>query len=155
MILTRYHYGADCAMGKLDSKYFEETLYTLELGWNPDETRPGGRNDVSCVPDGTYQLITFKRPKNGMVVPQLLNAELGVFRFEDELPPHGGRFLNLIHPGNTVDDIAGCIAPGMWAPAPGEVRQSRDAFIHIMEAFHQGDQELIIQPARTIEIFNK
>ena len=140
--------------GKLTSEFIEPTLFTLERPWRADTNHLGGQNEVSSVPNGTYKLVPFKRPrKDNIIVPQLLNKELGVYLFEDELPPEGGRFLILMHPGNKVEDIIGCIASGSWKREPYEVNSSRDAQALIMQAFYEGDRELTITSFHTKEIY--
>jgi hypothetical protein len=43
----------------------------------------------------------------------LVNEELGVWYQKDDRPEDWGRYLVLIHSGNYVDDVVGCIAPGL------------------------------------------
>jgi hypothetical protein len=72
----------------------------------------GGLPFTSCVPDGSYELIPHKRP-NGDDVYALRNTDLGVYYTPEEKGSKQGRFLILFHAGNFVEDIVGCIAPGM------------------------------------------
>ncbi len=154
MRLIRNNSDQDFMGGRLISEFIEPLLVTLERPWVADTMHPGGMNDVSCVPNGTYKLVPFKRPrKDNIIVPQLLNKELGVYLFEDEMPPEGGRFLILMHPGNTVKDIVGCIASGTYKLEPDQVNSSRDAQALIMQAFYEGDRELTIETFRTKEIY--
>jgi len=87
------------------------------------------------------------------MVPQLVNEDLGVYKFEDDLPLEGGRFLILMHPGNTVQDIVGCIACGMYKHSEYSVSDSRDAQAYVIQAFNEGDRELIIESVDTKEIY--
>jgi hypothetical protein len=44
----------------------------------------------------------------------LSNPDLGVYEQEFNVPEPGrGRYLILIHSGNSSEDVVGCIAPGM------------------------------------------
>lgn len=88
-----------------------QIYHTVELPWLRYE-HPGGRSGRSCVPDGEYDLVPFTRP-NGDKVLALINPDHGVWLHQEDRPNPWGRFLILIHAGNTVDDIAGCIAPGL------------------------------------------
>lgn len=153
MKITRRNFADSFTGGKLYSDHFDTPLYTLEQEWRPDKNHAGGENDNSCVPNGTYQLIAFKRPRNGLIVPQLVNEDIGVFEFEANLPPEGGRFLILMHPGNTVKDIVGCIASGMWKEHENSVNDSRDAQMHLIQAFREGDTELTIESFNTTETY--
>lgn len=155
MKLTRNIHAEIGTLGNLKSDFLEDQiLSTIERPWVAHTQRPGGANDVSCVPDGIYKLVPFKRPRNGMIVPQLFNPELGVYLFEDDLPPEGGRFLVLMHPGNFVKNVIGCIASGMSSSLePFRTYESRDAQILLMQAFNAGDTELIIESFHTKEIY--
>jgi len=153
MKIIRNNFQQGFTEGVLYSKYLDDVIHTLEQEWRPDKTHTGGTNDNSCVPNGTYRLQAFKRPKNGMIVPTLYNNDLGVYRSLIELPPEGGRFLILMHPGNTVRDIVGCICCGTWKKHPGHVGSSRDAQALVLQAFNAGDKELIIESVDTKEIY--
>ena len=154
MKLIRNNFDEDFIGGRLTSEFIEPTLVTLERPWIATSVHNGGKNDISSIPNGTYKLVPFARPsKDNIIVPQLMNKELGVYLFEDEMPPEGGRFLILMHPGNIVDDIVGCICSGSWKREPHEVNSSRDAQAYILQAFHAGDTELIIESFYTKEIY--
>lgn len=88
----------------------DKRLYSLERPWIPDA--PGGTPNLSCVPAGTYKLIAHTRP-DGDDVLALVNPGLGVYYLAKDRPHRVGRYLILIHPANLVNEIAGCIAPGM------------------------------------------
>lgn len=104
LILVRGHDG----LGVLYCA--DKRLHSLERPWLPDA--PGGTPSLSCVPAGTYKLIAHSRP-NGDDVLALVNPGLGVYYLPQDRPHKVGRFLILIHPANYVDEIEGCIAPGM------------------------------------------
>lgn len=87
--------------------------HILERPWIDEG--PGGKPNESCVPYGKYDLEPFTRPDNTEVY-MLVNESLGVYRFQEDVPPEGGRFLILIHVGNYIDDIIGCLAPGLAQP---------------------------------------
>jgi hypothetical protein len=67
---------------------------------------------VSCVPDGSYQLLEHVRP-DGTEVLALRNPDHGVYYDRGERPDTGGRYLILIHSANYVEQVQGCIAPGI------------------------------------------
>ena len=91
--LVRYCYGPDCVLGllKIGEANQQMTLWTVERPWQ------GNAKFLSCIPDGEYGLIAFDSKDHP-----------GCWC----LTPVPGRTGILIHPGNTVDDVQGCIAPG-------------------------------------------
>lgn len=108
LILERYNYSDTETEGKLwldDETFF----YTLERPWRPG--MPGGVSFESCVPDGEYELIPHTRP-NGHAVYALRNPACHVYYTAEERGDRPGRYLILIHAGNYVHDVVGCIAPG-------------------------------------------
>lgn len=155
MKIIRNNFAEAYTEGVWTSDFIEDDIFTLEQEWRPDKTHLGGTNDNSCVPNGTYTLRGFRRPKNGILVPMLYNKDLGVYRSKIELPPEGGRFLILIHPGNRVEDVVGCICCGLWKQGPGHVGSSRDAQALIVQAFNEGDKELEIVSFDTKEIYQE
>lgn len=109
MLLERYSYSTTETEGLLtlpDSR----VLNTIERPWVPG-TAPGGTPFKSCVPDGLYMLAPFKRP-SGEQAYILWNEDLGVYKFPEHHAALPGRDLILIHTGNWVSDVVGCIAPG-------------------------------------------
>lgn len=72
--------------------------FTCELPWK------GNANQISCIPKGNYLVVSRHSPKYG-----------------DHWHVTGvpGRDLILIHSGNTINDIKGCILIGS---ARGEVK---------------------------------
>jgi len=101
--LYRFAYTPDETQGRLVID--GQTFWTIERSWIKGE-RKGGMPFKSCIPDGEYQLVPFER-SNGDVVPALVNHDLGVHLHS------GPRTACLIHSGNVVDDVVGCIAPGL------------------------------------------
>ena len=97
----------------LNRRYFAHgTFGTLQL---PDGTelvtveRPWANNqrNVSCVPEGTYTLRKHNSPNHGQCFA-LEAVTLGV-----EIYGPSQRTHILIHSANTVDQLEGCIAPGL------------------------------------------
>ena len=119
----------------------DKTLHTVEQEWRP--TAPGGESFNSCVPAGRYDLIKHVRP-NGQEVVALVNPGLAVFYEDLDRPSSVGRYLILIHPGNTHADVVGCIAPGLGRSGQ-MVTSSRDAMKKIMEYISDEPAEIIIK----------
>lgn len=154
--LTRFHYGPDVTLGRLQAGALE--LATLEEPWLPNPRGPGGSrrgpaSRESCVPDGLYQLS----PHDGarfQDVWRLSNPELGVFDFPDQrASPEWGRASVLIHSGNTVLDIEGCILVGLnhgRLTVEGQnlpaVLSSRVALNLLRAALGEGGHQLAIRP---------
>lgn len=108
-------------------------IYTLERPWI--DSAPGGKPFESCVPDGKYQLVPHTRP-NGQRCVALVNPDLNVYYLKQSRPNNVGRYLVLIHSGNFVDDVVGCIAPGIGRTiynARRMVTDSRNALERIMQ----------------------
>lgn len=111
LYLIRDSYGPRETMGTFTDKDGNVLAHTMERPWVPDSDHPGGTSFESCVPDGIYQLVPHTRP-NGDKVVALENPDLGVWYQKQDRPEPWGRYLVLIHSGNYVDHVVGCIAPG-------------------------------------------
>lgn len=107
---------------------------TLEEGWAPDPDGPGGQRREaglreSCIPDGVYDLRPHFTTKYPLGVWHFVNPNLGVYQPGGR--PSGqkwGRDAVLIHSGNTVDDIEGCVLVGKrHGTATGPDGRSRHA----------------------------
>lgn len=148
MILTleRYAYLEDFTRGEF---FVEGHIYqTIERPWVKNPEAPGGMPFKSCVPDGEYRMRSFVRP-SGDKVMILSNPDLGVYEQEVDMPvPGKGRYLILIHVGNTVEDVVGCIAPGMTGDLKN-VWKSRKAMKEIMEHLEGYEHTLKITPRGT------
>ncbi len=91
--LVRYCYGPNQVNGLLKfGQNFELGVWTVEKPWRDNQIF------VSCVPDGSYPLVAFDSPDH---------PDCWV------LTPVPNRNGILIHVGNTVDDVSGCIAIGL------------------------------------------
>ncbi len=143
LILERYCYSDTETEGTLwldDDDY----LFTLERPWV--EGLPGGMPFESCVPDGEYELLPHVRP-NGDHVLALRNPDLHVFYTKEERGDEDGRYLILFHSANWVEQINGCIAPGLVrtiAENKRMVRSSRAAMAKIMSRKYTS---ILIRPA--------
>lgn len=89
-------YGKFETRGSLFVLDGHELLYrckTLELPSN------GNQRNVSCIPEGVYDVVKIESPKRGTVF------------FVQDVP---GRDSILIHVGNYTTDTQGCIIPGSY-----------------------------------------
>ncbi len=121
------------------------SLFTIERPWIP--TDPGGMPFESCVPAGRYDLVPYVRG-NGDVVRALVNPGLGVYFRKNERPNGIGRYKILIHAGNWVTDIVGCIAPGYGRTVSSKgpmVTQSRKAMSLLMNWLGDDEAEIVIR----------
>jgi hypothetical protein len=123
-------------MGRLNVG--EVTLHTVEQEWR--STHPGGQPNNSCVPAGRYKLIKHTRP-NGDNVLALVNPGHAVYHYDHQRPNDVGRFLILLHSGNTSKDVVGCIAPGL-SRSNAFVGSSRPAMGYIMD--YVGDDDAVL-----------
>jgi len=117
-------------------------LQTIEPPWIA--TDPGGKSRESCVPAGRYLLRPHKRPSGDESVA-LVNPGHAVYYLASDRTNDVGRFLILIHPGNWVSDVVGCIAPGKTRANSEKgrmVTSSKSSMRAIMD--HIGGDEAII-----------
>lgn len=129
--------NADCTLGIL--LVADLALSTIERPWIPSSTCKGGAKGLSCVPIGTYDLVLHDTPKHPRTFA-LVNFDLDVLHNEgDDHDPDIDRVACLIHPANFVNQIEGCIAPGLRHTKAPEgtlggymVVNSRDAFAKLM-----------------------
>ena len=140
--LERYCYSDTATEGHLwlDNENF---LCTLERPWIAG--MPGGMPFESCVPDGTYDLLPHVRP-DGTKVLALRNPDLHVYYTKEERGERSGRYLILLHAANYVEEVAGCIAPGLSRTIAGNrvmVRSSREAMRKIMAGNYR---KIVIEP---------
>jgi len=145
MIITldRFAYLDDCTRGVLNVG--NQSFQTIERPWVKNPAGPGGLPFESCIPDGTYHLRHYTRP-SGKKAFILSNADRGVYESDEERVDHSwGRYLILIHPGNTVEDVVGCIAPGLTG-ADRSVGNSRNAMLKLFELLEGGEHDLAVRP---------
>lgn len=131
LVLKRYCYSDTHTEGRLYLPS-DEHFYTMERPWIGGV--PGGMPFKSCVPDGQYELIPYRR-SNGDDVYALRNPDLGVYFTKDEKGDAPGRYKILCHAGNFVEDVVGCIAPGIGTTIHNNrpmVTSSRQAMKRIM-----------------------
>lgn len=122
----------------------DERLHTIERPWIA--TDPGGKPYESCIPAGRYQLRFHEHHGNKVVA--LTNPGHAVFYRDEDRDGGVGRFMVLIHVGNWVDDVVGCIAPGKARATSGDgrpmVTSSKDSMKKIMEYIGYDDAEILI-----------
>jgi hypothetical protein len=109
--LIRHAYLPTCTLGRLEVGRLQ--LATIERPWIRNPDGPGGKPRVSCVPDGEYRLIQHSSERFPNVWA-LINPALGVWYQPHDVPRNQGwgRSAVLIHAGNRVRDVIGCIAVG-------------------------------------------
>ena len=143
LTLERYAYAETETEGRLwlDD---ETALYTLERPWI--DGLPGGMPFESCVPDGEYELIPHTRP-NGDHVYALRNPDCGVYYTEQERGDRDGRYLILIHSANWVEQVVGCIAPGLVRTIAHNKRMVRSSRHAMRKVMARKWDSIIIEPA--------
>lgn len=123
-------------------------IWTIERPWRPGSSA-GGENFESCIPDGEYDCEYYQR-SNGQDSIRLFNPDLGVYRTKSDRPNNEGRWDCLIHVGNYMDDVVGCIAPGLTRTIDRNrrmVANSRKAMRLLMAHFHNhGFTKVLIRP---------
>lgn len=145
LTLKRIAYLRDYTAGLLT--VLNQTFSTVERPWIPTPAHRGGTNSFSCVPDGDYKLEPFVGARFQNVYA-LSNPDLDVYV---GLPTGKlGRSAILIHEGNTVKDVIGCIAIGMAASADGSrVSESVQALNFLRSILGKDVHTLSISPKGT------
>ena len=145
LTLQRFAYLDNCTRGELHVG--DQSFQTVERPWIKNAAGPGGLPFESCIPDGTYHLRAYTRP-SGKKAFILSNSALGVWEQDSDRPnTEWGRYLVLIHVGNTVKDVVGCIAPGLTG-TDRAVGSSGAAMVKIIELLAGSEHELRIAPKR-------
>ena len=144
MIITleRFAYLSDCTRGVLHVG--TDAFQTVERPWVRNPDGKGGTPFESCIPDGTYRLRGYTRP-SGKKAFILSNPDQGVYEQQEDMGGAIGRYLILIHPGNTVADVVGCIAPGLTG-GERSVGSSRNAMLKLHELLDGMEHELRVAP---------
>lgn len=119
MDLIRYCYGPDETLGLL--KFGEYALWTVECPWQLNQ------RFTSCVPDGEYALCAFDSP-----------AHPDAWQIID-VPNRDGI---LIHVGNNVGAVTGCVAVGLTRSGTS-VWNSVDALRLMNEEINRDDPHII------------
>lgn len=126
--LERFAYSPHGTFGRLTVG--DTTVFTVERPWLLNRARE------SCVPEGIYTL----RMRHSPVVKR---SSGGRYSEGWEVCDVPGRTFIMIHPGNNMYDVIGCIAVGTdlsWiqtSRSPGPVwavSNSQGAFDEVMEA---------------------
>lgn len=102
----RHGYLPEMTLGWL--VYGDLRLATIEPPWIPVQEHRGGKPSESCVPDGRYELEPHET-EGFPNVWALVNPDLDVHHWWAPV----GRYAILIHQGNWVRDVVGCIAVGL------------------------------------------
>lgn len=138
LILTRF-YLPKCTLGVMTGDDGLD-IKIMERPWKQNKPFE------SCVPEGTYTVIRDERPSHKYTFC-LINEDLDVYRY----PSSGKRDSILIHVGNKVEDVVGCLAPGVMfgtkAPAAGYNADGENVVLRSADGFRKlngyigGDQE--------------
>ena len=111
-----------------------------------DQSQPGGKvPGETRIPAGTYKILVRK---HGGYHSRCSRRFPAMHKGMLELAEVPGFTDILIHPGNTDDDTAGCILPGIGASLAGRysVQQSVTAYCRLYElvimAAHLGELEI-------------
>jgi len=123
--LARWAFTPFGVFGELSVGGF--SCFTVERPWLDNEPFR------SCIPAGEYRLVRGFYHRGGYPA------------FEVRDVP--GRSLIKIHAGNTMDDVVGCIAPGMglgWLDGKWAVIRSRLALTTFMDVLPDSEASLVI-----------
>lgn len=120
--LERFAYTPQGTFGRL--KVGNKEWYTVERPWEENKQR------ISCIPEGVYKL----RQRLSEVVQRTSG---GAYARGWEVTNVPNRTFIMLHVGNTMDDLAGCISPGKsltFLKGKWAVASSRVAFDEMMAA---------------------
>lgn len=97
LTISRTFYHDNVTLGKLQIEHlYHKPVFTLEEPWN--DNKPS----ISCIPEGNYRCIPHGWKGEPVRMKQCWEIT-GVL----------GRSAILIHVGNTVKDIEGCVLVGL------------------------------------------
>lgn len=151
--LVRFAYLSDCTLGWLDADDIK--LATIERPWIGDPDGPGGQARESCIPDGTYQVGPWDSDRFPATYI-LTNPMLGVYRQPGDVPAglKFGRSAILIHAGNRVQDVIGCVAVGVrhsFFSSQHAVIESRKALDQLRSVLGRESHSIVIRPSKGTE----
>lgn len=127
-LILRRGYTPRGAFGELSTP--TQNLCTLERPWLSNQTY------VSCIPEGIY---TLRKRRSGVVE----RSTGGRYLHGWEVTDVPARTYIMIHPANTMDELAGCIAPGLSTGVlPDKSGQSQWAVLSSLAAFEMLMAEL-------------
>ena len=87
-------------------------IHTVEQPWTYDPVKwPYGKPGDSCIPAGTYELVTRYSNRKGKEMTYLKNESLGVYVYSGPKPFHRGSCM--FHLGARPEHIEGCIGVGV------------------------------------------
>lgn len=127
VLITRFKTSEQGTFGKLTAAGWSFWCYTVEKPWKDNLPY------VSCIPEGLYSCEVWDSEK------------FPISYIVKDVPD---RSYILIHPGNIVDDVVGCIAPGMRLGTLGEseaVLDSRKAMEKLRELQGREPFKLLIR----------
>lgn len=131
--LIRYAYCHNVTLGAM--KVGGSVYPTIERPWIKS-LYSGGEPFKSCIPEGRYRVEPFVR-SSGSQALSVSNPNLGVWVNQDDRDGAHGRYEVLIHSGNWVTDVVGCIAVGLNYKIDSNgrhmVTNSRQAMQNILE----------------------
>jgi hypothetical protein len=94
--------------------YFgNDQVHSMERPWIPSEEYPSGKSNESCFPVGTYDLVKDFSPKYGHEMWYAVNHDLGVYLRPEDRQHDWQRWGCMIHSANWVNQLNGCVAPGL------------------------------------------
>lgn len=139
--LRRQEYGENGTRGRWEMPN-GTGWWTIEMPWR------GNAVGESCIPEGVY---TLRKRRSGVVE----RSTGGEYLFGWEVCDVEGRTYIMVHPGNTILDLEGCIAPGIGRgtlydlPA---VTNSQIAFDELMAALEVREEWTIdVRAAEGVE----
>lgn len=112
-VLTMYRKPLnECSIGVMVFPKF--IFHTIEKPLIITPEWRGGKPYESCIPFGRYEIVPHSG-KDYQDVWALVNHDLGVYHTKDQRKFDTDRFGCLIHWGNWVHDVVGCVAVGLGA----------------------------------------
>jgi hypothetical protein len=148
IIISRFAYLREVTLGTLEVGDLK--LATIERPWIPNPAGKGGIPRESCIPDGTYHL----QPHQSERFPRtyaLIGEAQGVYYQQRPAGQTWGRTAILIHVGNFVHEVIGCIAVGLKHGGTSCVTSSRTAMDALRSRLKDGHFEVTIQSRGAID----
>ncbi len=126
MLYLKRFYSNNFTLGILTIDNTDNLFFTLELPYKDN------LKNISCIPEGKYEIINYNS-----------NKFKNCFKINDVI----NRSDILIHSGNTINDIKGCILIGKSINNEGYLSESKKAlkeFKFIMDNLKMKDKVLLI-----------
>jgi hypothetical protein len=87
-------------------------IHTVEQKWEYDPVKwPAGKPNESCIPAGTYDIVSRYSPKKKRDMYYLVNESLGIYLYDGPKPTDRGSCM--FHKAGRASEVEGCVGLGV------------------------------------------